>query len=189
MSVFQQLLGFLNTLLSWCFTVEPWEQAIRVRCGKNVRLFPPGMYWKFPFFDVVYKQNVRRRVCGIPIQTLTARDGKALTITGSLGYKVADVLKLHLTLHDAEGSVQQEVLGIVADYVASQDTAQCTPALIIAYVRARLDFERYGLSDVEFFLSGYVCGVPTFRLLQDTMQAYGMGGSLSTQPPSNGPPR
>lgn len=182
MSIFQGILDFLKQLLAWWFVVEPWEQAIRVRFGKHVRLMHAGVHFRIPFFDVVYKQNVRRRVSGIPVQTLTASDGVPVTIHGSVGYRICDVLKLQQTLHDAEVSVQQELQGLVTNYVVSHPASECTPAKIIEAVKATVNLSKYGLNDVDFFLTGYVCNVPTFRLIQDSMQQYGPYTSgLSTQ--------
>lgn len=189
MSIFQGILDFLKQLLAWWFVVEPWEQAVRVRFGKHVLLMHAGVHFKIPFFDVVYKQNVRRRVSGIPVQTLTASDGAPVTVHGSIGYKICDVLKLHLTLHDAEVSVQQEVQGLVTNYVVTHSVDECTPEKIIAAVKATLNLSKYGLGDIDFFLTGFVSNVPTFRLIQDSLQQYGPYTSgLTTQPvPSNAP--
>ncbi|MGQ0834978.1 MAG: SPFH domain-containing protein [Gammaproteobacteria bacterium] len=189
MSIFQGILDFLKQLLAWWFIVEPWEQAVRVRFGKHVRLVHAGVHFKIPFFDVIYKQNVRRRVSGIPVQTLTALDGVPVTIHGSVGYRICDVLKLQQTLHDAEVSVQQELQGLVTNYVVTHPSAECTPAKIIEAVKSTVNLSKYGLNDVDFFLTGYVSNVPTFRLIQDQMQQYGPYTSgLNTQaPPPNAP--
>jgi hypothetical protein len=190
MTVVQQLLSFLNTLLSWWVIVEPWEQAVRVRFGKHVRIFNAGLFWKIPFFDIIYKQNVRRRVSGLPAQTLTTGDGKSITVVGSIGYRVVDVLKLHTTLHDAETSILQEVLGAIAGFVIKSSISNCSPAAITEHVMGSLSLEKYGLGDVDFFLSGFVSNVPTYRLLQDSLAPYNMNGSLTTQlPQSTGAPR
>ncbi len=37
MSLFNGILEFLKTMVSWWFVVEPWEQAVRVRFGKRWR--------------------------------------------------------------------------------------------------------------------------------------------------------
>ncbi len=189
MSVIQGILDFLKNLLAWWFVVEPWEQAVRVRFGKHVRLIHAGVHFKIPFFDVIYKQNVRRRVSGIPVQTLTASDGAPVTVHGSIGYKICDVLKLQQTLHDAEVSVQQELQGLITNYVVSHSAPDCTPEKIIAGVKKKLDLSKYGIGDADFFLTGFVASVPTYRLIQDSMQQYGPYTSgLSTQPtPSNVP--
>lgn len=181
MTVVQQFLDFLRTMLSWWVIVEPWEQAVRVRFGRNVRVFEAGLLWKIPFFDVIYKQNVRRRVSGLPAQTLTTGDGKSITVVGSIGYRVVDVLKLHTTLHDAETSILQEVLGAIARFVVKSDVSECSPAAIAEHVAGSLNLEKYGLGDVDFFLSGFVSNVPTYRLLQDSLAPYNMNGSLTTQ--------
>lgn len=189
MSIFQGILDFLKQLLAWWFVVEPWEQAVRVRFGKNVKLMYAGVHFKIPFFDVIYKQNVRRRVSGIPVQTLTASDGSPITVHGSIGYKICDVLKLQQTLHDAEVSVQQMLQGLITDYVVTHPAADCTPEKIISAVKERLDLSKYGLGEADFFLTGFVSSVPTYRLIQDSLQQYGPYTSgLSTQPaPSNAP--
>lgn len=170
MGVVQNILDFLRNLLSWWFVVLPWEQAIRVRFGKHMRLFEAGLYWRIPFFDVLYIQNVRRRISIIPLQTLGTSDGKTITLHGSLGYRVADIQKLQMSLHDADGSIQQEVLGLVTRYVVSHPASECSSTEITAAVSTQLDLSKYGLADEEFFLIGYVASVPTFRLLQDAMQ-------------------
>lgn len=181
MNFIQDILRFVRQLLDWWFIVEPWEQAVRVRLGKHVRLFEAGVHVRIPFFDTVYVQNVRRRVGGIPLQTLTTADGHTITLEGNLAYRIADVLKLQRTLHDADASVRQEVLGLISDYVAKSPIAACTPSAITESVRSQLDLAKYGLADVDFFLAGFVSGIPCVRLIQDSISGYVNAGTLSTQ--------
>lgn len=169
MNIFSSILEFLKTLITLWFIVEPWEQAVRVRFGKTVALFEAGIHFRIPFFDTVYKQNVRRRVSAIPLQTLTTQDGASITLHGSIGYRIADVLKLQSTLHNAEQSVQQEVLGLITKYVVTHPKAECRSEQIIEHLDKFLELDQYGLVDVDFFLTGYVCDIPTFRLIQDSM--------------------
>lgn len=190
MSFFQQFLDFLWALINWWTVIEPWEQAVRVRFGKHVVLLPPGVRFKIPFFDHVYTQNVRRRVANIGLQTLTTRDRKAITVDGSLGYKIVDVMQLHMTLHDPAYSIQQEILGLIADYVITHDLVDCAPSNIVKYVRENHKLKQYGFGDVDFFLSGYVAEIPTFRLIQDGMSSTVYGGGICTQvqtPPPGAP--
>lgn len=180
MSFFQQFLDFLWALINWWTVIEPWEQAVRVRFGKHLALLGPGVRFKIPFFDHVYIQNVRRRVASVGLQTLTTRDAKSITIDGSLGYRIGDVMQLHTTLHDAEYSIKQEVTGLIADYVITHDKADCGPADIVAHVRKAHRLTKYGLADVDFFLSGYISDIPTYRLVQDGMASSMYGSTLST---------
>jgi hypothetical protein len=188
MNMIQQLISFLKSLLTWWFIVEPWEQAVRVRFGKNVRLAHAGVHFKIPFFDVVYKQNTRRRVSSIPIQTLTSADRKCLTVHGSIGYTIKDVLKLQSTLHNAEQAVQQELAGLMSRYIAEHTAEECLPAAIVNYVSQHQQLSKYGIGDVDFFLTGYVSDLPSFRLIQDSMQSYDYSSQkLSTVAASSTP--
>src|SRR6267142_243142 len=94
LNIIQNILDFFKTLLQWWFIVEPWEQAVRVRFGKNVHLFNGGTHFRVPFFDSVYTQNVRRRMTSIGSQTVTTRDRKLVTIHSTLGFTIVDVLLL-----------------------------------------------------------------------------------------------
>lgn len=188
MSFFTQIIDFLWSLVNWWIVVEPWEQAVRVRFGKQLKLLGPGVNFKIPFFDHVYLQNVRRRVMSIGLQTLTTSDGKSITVDGSIGYKIADVMQLHMTLHDAEYSVKQEVLGCIADYVITHTVSDCGPGNIVAHVRSKHKLAAYGLADVDFFLSGYVSNIPTFRLIQDGMTSDMYSSNLSTKDTTNSYP-
>lgn len=172
MSIFYQILEFLRALINWWFVVEPWEQAVRVRFGKHVRLFGAGVHVRIPFFDKLYLQNVRRRVSQLDVQTLTASDGKSLTVNGSIGYRIADVLKLQQTLHHAEQAVRLEVAGLLTKYVVTHPIDDCKPGQLMDFVKTHLDLSKYGLADVDFFLIGYVSKVSTIRVINDSLQAF-----------------
>lgn len=181
MNFLRDILDFLKSLINWWFIVEPWEQAVRVRFGKHVRLFGAGVHWKIPFFDILYVQNIRRRVLSLGLQTMSTSDGVVITLNGSVGYRIADVLMLHQTLHDAEPSILQEILGVVSRYTANHSSKKCLPKDITAAVTESLHLEKYGLADVDFFLSCYLSDVPAIRLIQDGAGGYSGGGSLSTR--------
>lgn len=188
MNVIQSILDFITALLNWWFIVEPWDQAIRVRFGKHVRLFGAGVHFKIPFFDTVYKQNVRRRVCDVPLITLSTSDKVTVSIHSSLGYVINDVLKLHNTLQDAELAVKQEVLGHITRFIVSHAIKECSPTAIVEAVTSKLNLQKYGLGDVEFFLSGFVAGVRTYRLINDGMYAFsGTASGLTTLAPMGAP--
>lgn len=188
MNMIQQFLSMFGHLLRWWFVVEPWDKALRVRLGRRIHEYGPGPHFKIPYVDVIYCQNVRRRVMGIGNQTTTTRDGMIITVSGSIGFRVQDVLLLHQMLHDAEATITLQVTGAVSRYVAAHDADDCTPEKITKAVQRNVDeLDRYGLGDVEFFLSSYVTSIPAIRLINDNLggQCYGTG--LSTNSPSAGP--
>jgi regulator of protease activity HflC (stomatin/prohibitin superfamily) len=180
MNLLQNILDFFKNLLQWWFIVEPWEQAVRVRFGKNVLLFNGGTHFRIPFFDSVYVQNVRRRLISIGSQTLTTKDRKLVTIHSTLGYTIVDVLRLQQTLHDADGTILQHVITKLAHDIATHNLGDCAPADVMDRVRANLNLEQYGLGNLEIALTSYVADIKTIRLINDSSAPWIGGASLNT---------
>lgn len=188
MNIIRDIIDFLKSLLTWWFIVEPWEQAVRVRFGKHVRLFGAGAHVAIPFFDSIYKQNTRRRLCSMGSQALTTHDRQVLSVHSTIGYVITDVLKLQQGLHDADATLIQHVTARVAEDVASHDVVDCGPADIATRVRTRLDMSQYGLDIVEFVLTSYTANVQTIRILQDNSAPYVTYAALNTLGYSGGCP-
>jgi hypothetical protein len=166
------MLDFIKALLTWWFIVEPWEQAVRVRFGKHVRLFAAGAHIRIPFFDNIYVQNTRRRLLSVGSQTLTTSDRKVLTVHSTIGYVITDILKLQRGLHDADGTIMQHISALLARDIAGHRLKDCGPTAVAARVKADLNLCAYGLDVVEFALTSYVADVRTLRILNDTAAPY-----------------
>lgn len=186
MSIVQQFLDFLKTLLSWWFIVEPWEQAVRTRFGKHIALFGAGTHFKIPFFDAVYRQNTRRRLMPMGSQTLTTSDRRLVSIHSTVGFQISDVMLLQQSLHDADGTVMQHVTSILSTDIATHTLAECAPAAVVARVKAALHLEDYGLSAVEVAITSYVADIRTLRVIQDSAAPWFSYDSLCTVPRENG---
>ena len=52
---------FLKALQMWV-TIAPWEQGLRVRLGRRVKLLGAGVHLRLPVLDVLYIQTVRTRI-------------------------------------------------------------------------------------------------------------------------------
>lgn len=175
MTAIQEMLRSVGGLFRWWVIVAPWEQAVRVRLGNRVRVLTAGIYLRVPGLDRVYLQSVRRRMCSIPTQILTTKDGKPLTISGAIGYCIRDIGKLYDTLHHAEDTIQTEVAAILARLVHERELVECPPAILEAVVTERLDLSRYGLGDLEFVVTDYAV-VRTYRLIQCSPKDWVYGG-------------
>lgn len=169
--------GFFRGVRPWV-VIAPWEQGLRVRLGKRVRLLENGVHLRLPWIDQVHIQSVRRRVSGIGKQTITTRDGKTVTLAGTLGYCIEDIELLYRGMHHAEDSIQQMARGTIAQHVVTHDLFECTPVKLEA-LAAALDFRSYGLGCVEIHITDFAI-VMTYRLIGD--QQYGAyGSSLHTE--------
>ena len=191
MNIIQNILDLIGKLVSWWFVVLPWEQAVRVRAGNRVRLYGAGVHFRVPFLDYVWIQNTRRRASNVEAQTLSTRDGKTVTVAGSLAYRVADVMALQNSLHQAAQTLMQITAGACSKYVITHDFKDCTPERIVAAVNETVgpEFKRVGLGEAEFFLTDFVTTNRTYRLVQNAVgqMSYYSGGLTTVTEQSNVP--
>lgn len=179
MSAIREIFRELGGLLRWWVVVAPWEQAVRVRMGKHVTVLSAGVHLRIPFADRIFRQSIRRRFSSIPTQTVTTRDGQTVTVSGTMGYAIADVGKLYNTLHHAEDTINSEGQGVIARFVARNAFADCLPEAIEAHVANALDLRRYGLEGMEFFVTDFAA-VRTYWLIQGQPHDWAHGRALDT---------
>jgi regulator of protease activity HflC (stomatin/prohibitin superfamily) len=174
----QTLFDRFTEAFKWWFILQPWEQALRVRAGRWIRKFEGGIHFRIPYLDSIFIQNCRMRVSDMGHQTITTRDLKTLTIAGQLKYRVEDVTPLYTMLHTAEETLTQVVQATVTQYIANRDVLDCHPDKLMAYVNDQLNFERYGLAEVEYAVTDFA-NVRTYRLINEGFATYN-GFSLAT---------
>lgn len=161
-----QLLTGLKNLLTWWVTVAPWEQSVRVRLGKHVRLLRPGVHIRFPILDRIYVQSIRLRSADIPIQTITTKDGHTLTTGGNLLYEIVDVLRLYETLHHAQEALTDMVAAAIAEAVHGFIREECTPTTVQERVSGKLDLARFGINQTSVHITDFAF-VKTYRIIKD----------------------
>lgn len=182
MSLIRDLVNGIVQLFRWWFIVSPWEQAVRVRLGRWVCVLGAGIHLKIPWVDLIYLQPTRRRISLVPMQTVTTLDGKTVSVSGSLGYIIEDLLLLYQTIHDAEDTLQFMTMGHVADFVISRDLEDCTAEDLQAHVNSKLDLRQFGLGEQEFRLVDFAA-VRTYRFLQAVGRNWKIGDELDTANP------
>lgn len=162
----------------WLWILQPWEQALRVRGGKKIVKFHGGLHFKIPYLDYIFSQNCRMRLSEVPSQTVTTLDGKSITLSGALAYRVDDVEPLYTKLHMAEETLSRKTQGIISSYIAWHHFSDCSPKHVMEYVDEHLQLGGYGLADVEFILKDFAV-VKTYRFITGDVESY-MSNSLQT---------
>jgi len=99
MGSIKEILDYISKAFTWWIAVQPWEQGLRIRMGKHEKLLKPGLHFRIPVIDKVYVQTDRLRMVNIPVQTLTTKDAKTVTITTAFSYSICDISKLYHTLY------------------------------------------------------------------------------------------
>src|SRR6266566_2406601 len=112
-------------LFLWAFVVEPWEKALRVRLGKRVVEFGPGLHFRIPYVDVIYRNTTRLHFTSLDPQTVTSKDGKTITFAGVFGFVIEDLWQLYTTVQHADSTIQSLVMGALAQYIETHDLTEC----------------------------------------------------------------
>jgi len=150
MGQIQQFIEYLFNALKIWVIVQPWEAGIRVRNGKKIKRLGKGIHFKLPYFDSVYVQEIRLRVRELPMQTLTSKDLKTVTLNSSIGYSIRDIQKLYQTLYRPEMTLQNIAMSAIAEVLYTTDAHDISPELLEREVIKKLSAEDYGLN-YEYF--------------------------------------
>lgn len=167
MEVVNQLIGFISKLFDWWFTVMPWQQAVFVRRGKNVKILSQGLYFKIPFIDRVYVQEIRLRMIDMPMQTVSTSDNKTISIKAVIGYSIKDLYKMFNSVSHPEITLSGIVMSGISEYINKTDSKQISPKSLEAALIDSLSKDDFGLGDLSVKIVSWA-DVKTFRLIQDT---------------------
>jgi len=116
--IISQIAFYLSKLRFW-FTVNPWETAIRVRLGRNVIKYGPGVHFKIPALDRVFIASDRTHVTNLPNQTVTTTCGRVVTVSAVVTYRIVDIDKLYSTLFNVTDWIINESLSCIAKHLLS----------------------------------------------------------------------
>ena len=166
MNQVQQFFEYLFQSLKIWVIIQPWEAGLIVRNGNKVKKVSKGIYFKLPYFDSVYVQETRLRVVSLPLQTLTSKDQKTITMNGAIGYVISDIDTLYKTLYHPEITISNITMSEVSDFVFKNRVEEISPSLIEAAVLDKLNADNFGITFEYFRITNFAV-VRTFRLIQD----------------------
>lgn len=164
MGFVQQLQLFLKGMFQWWIVIAPWEQGIRIRLGKNTKLLEPGIHLKLPVIDVAYSQPIRIRAQHIRPQTLTTKDGKAVSLSAAIQYKIDDLLLLYHSVHSPQDVIEARTQGAIAEYVSQHAMDEIKPSEIERDINRILSIADIGLEFKDTKITCFAV-VRTYRLI------------------------
>ncbi len=171
MNIIKDLIDYLGKIFKWWIVIMPWEQGIRVTFGKKLELLDKGIYFKLPLIHTVYVQERRLRAINLPIQTISTKDGYAITISCSVGYSINDITKLYNTLYQPDMTIQSIVASKVSEHICSISLNEISIKKIEEVVTGHLGNLDHGLK-YEYMRVINFANVKTFRLIQDQTYMY-----------------
>lgn len=102
MSTFAEWLRQLFQSVRFWFVVQPWERGVRTRGGRDAHVVQPGFHWRIPYLDHVVIANTRLRVAATPSVTTSTLDGKIITASVLVTFRIVDPLRAMLALQSPE---------------------------------------------------------------------------------------
>ena len=118
--MFDKLITLLQEFwqqLSPFYIIDMWEKGLHLRLGKFYTINEPGLHWKIPFFDSVWKQTVVTQSIHLHPQSITSLDYKNIVVRAIVRYDIKDAF-LFLTqlahptdvLIDTTGAMIREII-------------------------------------------------------------------------------
>lgn len=171
MGSIRELLDYILNVFKFWIIVQPWEQAVRTRFGKNKKILYGDTHFRIPFMDAFYVQCTRLRVANMPMQNLTTKDFKTITLNGSIGYSITNIGTLYDTMYEPESTITGIAMGAIADYIYSHTSLEINTDEVEKAVLINLNLTKYGISVSYYKLINFAV-VRTYRLIQDQSQIY-----------------
>lgn len=167
MNYIKDLIDYICKIFKWWIIVLPWQNGIRVRRGKIIKIMSAGIYLKIPIIDEVFIQTTRLRILSLPLQTVSTKDKQTITVAAVAGYSITDIKKMYDSIHQPEGTICNTVLSEMANHIANTNMNECEPHKIEQAVIDKLQDVQYGIKFETVKIVGFA-NVKTFRLIQDS---------------------
>ena len=162
----RQLFQALSRFLTWWVIVAPWERAIRLRFGKKQTELGAGIHLKIPLVHKVFVQNTRMLVVDTPNQTVTTADGRVVTLSAVVGYKIVDMCKVFNSVQKPQDVVNSLAMGAISAYVTSHGSADCAVPMVEADLSKHLSATDWGLEFGLVKVTDFAF-VKTYRFITD----------------------
>lgn len=108
------IIQFADLFRFWII-LDPFEQGVLLRLGKFVRVLEPGFHWVYPLhIDHVMFESVVPTTHSLGNESITTKDGKAVSFHAVITYQVSDVEKALLSVHDTDHALVDACRGEVA---------------------------------------------------------------------------
>lgn len=111
--------------------VLDWEQGVRIRHGNAKKLltstnglFKTGIHFFWPVLGDMIKQETNIETPETGRQDLTTADGKLVSFSLAVRYKVHDLRAFYLKLHDQDSTVLEEARSAAAEVTRQLSLAE-----------------------------------------------------------------
>lgn len=105
------LLSILDLFRFW-IVLLPFEQGVLLRLGRFVKVVEPGLHWMWPLhIDHVMYESVVPSTHNLGDESMITKDGKSCGFHAIVTYRIKDIEKALLEVHDDEHAVRDACAG------------------------------------------------------------------------------
>ncbi len=146
-----------------------YEQAVVFRMGRPHRdLVKAGWHWMIPFWiETVWTENAVMATQDLPAQSFTSKDGRPVTISAVVAWKVKDIRKFLCEVEDAESVLADSSRGVLRNTLAEltwKDIAEGGDELDTTLTHAiRKKAFKWGIEVKNVYLSD-LCSARPYRV-------------------------
>jgi regulator of protease activity HflC (stomatin/prohibitin superfamily) len=101
------VLIFIFIILPALRTVQQYQQGVVFRFGKIVGLRNPGLNMVVPYFDKLYRVDLRTVTLPIPPQKIITKDNVSLDVSAVAYFKIVDVVKSIVAIQNVRDAIDQ----------------------------------------------------------------------------------
>lgn len=109
-----------NDLLPFA-VLNPYIGGVQIRMGKPLRVLEGGSwYWKIPYVDYILHDFVVPRTERLTGLATTTVDGKAIGFDAVVTWRISDVQKALLEVHDLKDAIADSCAGIIGTELSNK---------------------------------------------------------------------
>jgi regulator of protease activity HflC (stomatin/prohibitin superfamily) len=150
------------------FIVDMWEMSIVLRAGNFLKIAKPGLHFKIPFIDSVWKHTIITQSLHIPTQSITTCDNENVVVKGIIRFRIGDIKLFLTTITEPKDVLIDTTAGMIREIIENTDwedlvevDEKLTPAVANFVKKWGIEVEKVTLTDLQMANS--------IRVINDTM--------------------
>jgi regulator of protease activity HflC (stomatin/prohibitin superfamily) len=175
--VFDKLWEIIQWLIEFVIPfviLFPYERGLLIRLGKFKRELGPGLHWCLPFhLDTILHETVVARTEHIAGLSTTTADGKSVGLDAIVTYRISNLEKALLEVHDLKDAIADTVAGQIGTTLSEADWETIRHGEVVENLTAvcRKRGWRWGVEILSVQLAG-VALVRNFRISSGASQPH-----------------
>ena len=121
-TVVEAVLNNVATLLPFRM-VHSYERGVRFRWGKDIAELSPGLHFFVPGIESIREVNVAPETRDLPTQSTYTKDGKNVTFSGNVCYRIVDARKMYVGVQDFDEALVAFAMVHLAERIGSRTLA------------------------------------------------------------------